>query len=243
MYIRDDGRRRPHGGDRRSPSSTPTTSPSASSRTSRSFTGARRASWPTSASSTCGSWKTAGIEVEDVAKRLMDYGFHAPTISLPVPGTMMIEPTESESQGRTRPLLRRDDRHPRGDARPSRTGRQTRENNPLKNAPHTAEAVTRTSGTSPTPASWPPFPPRGPARTSSGRPSAASTTSSATATSCAPARRSTTTPRERSATAPRRHDATERGHSSVALIRSLSGRGDVVASWRSLPSVSSRAEA
>ena len=43
-------------------------------------------------------WKTSGIEVEDVAKRLMDYGFHAPTISWPVPGTMMIEPTESESK-------------------------------------------------------------------------------------------------------------------------------------------------
>ena len=43
-------------------------------------------------------WKNFGIEVEDVAKRLMDYGFHAPTLSWPVPGTMMIEPTESESK-------------------------------------------------------------------------------------------------------------------------------------------------
>ena len=42
--------------------------------------------------------KTAGIEVEDVAKRLMDYGFHAPTMSFPVAGTLMIEPTESESK-------------------------------------------------------------------------------------------------------------------------------------------------
>ncbi len=41
---------------------------------------------------------TAGIEAEDVAKRLMDYGFHAPTMSWPVPGTLMIEPTESESK-------------------------------------------------------------------------------------------------------------------------------------------------
>ena len=49
----------------------------------------------------------AGIEVEDIAKRLMDYGFHAPTMSFPVAGTLMIEPTESESQGRARPLLRR----------------------------------------------------------------------------------------------------------------------------------------
>lgn len=43
---------------------------------------------------------TAGIEPEDVAKRLMDYGFHAPTMSWPVPGTLMIEPTESESKVR-----------------------------------------------------------------------------------------------------------------------------------------------
>lgn len=41
---------------------------------------------------------TAGIEPEDVAKRLMDYGFHAPTMSWPVPGTLMVEPTESESK-------------------------------------------------------------------------------------------------------------------------------------------------
>ncbi len=50
----------------------------------------------TNASSILRQWKSAGIEVEDVAKRLMDYGFHAPTISWPVAGTMMIEPTESE---------------------------------------------------------------------------------------------------------------------------------------------------
>ena len=43
-------------------------------------------------------WKSAGIEVEDVAKRLMDYGFHAPTVSFPVAGTLMVEPTESESK-------------------------------------------------------------------------------------------------------------------------------------------------
>ena len=42
--------------------------------------------------------ETAGVEVEDIAKRLMDYGFHAPTMSFPVPGTLMIEPTESESK-------------------------------------------------------------------------------------------------------------------------------------------------
>ena len=41
-------------------------------------------------------FKKAGVEVEDIAKRLMDYGFHAPTMSWPVPGTLMVEPTESE---------------------------------------------------------------------------------------------------------------------------------------------------
>jgi glycine dehydrogenase len=44
----------------------------------------------------CRSFKAAGVEVEDIAKRLMDYGFHAPTVSFPVAGTVMIEPTESE---------------------------------------------------------------------------------------------------------------------------------------------------
>ena len=44
--------------------------------------------------------KTAGIEVEDIAKSLMDYGFHAPTVSFPVPGTLMVEPTESEAKAR-----------------------------------------------------------------------------------------------------------------------------------------------
>ena len=42
--------------------------------------------------------EAAGVSVEDIAKRLIDYGFHAPTMSFPVPGTLMIEPTESESQ-------------------------------------------------------------------------------------------------------------------------------------------------
>jgi len=79
----------------------------------------------------------AGIEVDDVAKRLMDYGFHAPTVSWPVPGTMMIEPTESES-------LVELDRF--CDAMLSiaeevsqiAAGHLDRANNPLKNAPHTA---------------------------------------------------------------------------------------------------------
>ena len=87
------------------------------------------------------SWKqTAGVEVEDIAKRLMDYGFHAPTISFPVPGTMMIEPTESESKEE---LDRFCDAllaiH--GEMQRIASGEWPRDNNPLKCAPHTAAAV------------------------------------------------------------------------------------------------------
>jgi glycine dehydrogenase len=87
------------------------------------------------------SWKqSAGIEVEDIAKRLMDYGFHAPTISFPVPGTMMIEPTESESKGE---LDRFCDAliaiH--GEMQRVASGEWPHDNNPLKNAPHTAPVV------------------------------------------------------------------------------------------------------
>ena len=87
-------------------------------------------------------WKTrAGIEVEDIAKRLMDFGFHAPTMSWPVPGTLMVEPTESESQAELDRFC---------DAMITihaelcaiETGAQDRANNPLKNAPHTAALVT-----------------------------------------------------------------------------------------------------
>jgi glycine dehydrogenase len=86
-------------------------------------------------------WKQrAGIEVEDVAKRLMDYGFHAPTMSWPVPGTLMIEPTESESLDE---LDRFCDamRAIHGELAAVEDGRLDRADNPLKNAPHTAEAV------------------------------------------------------------------------------------------------------
>jgi len=84
--------------------------------------------------------KSAGIEVDDVAKRLMDYGFHAPTMSWPVPGTLMIEPTESESKYE---LDRFCDamislRH---EIRDIENGKSDREDNPLKNAPHTAVDV------------------------------------------------------------------------------------------------------
>jgi glycine dehydrogenase len=82
--------------------------------------------------------KTAGIEVEDVAKRLMDYGFHAPTMSWPVPGTMMIEPTESESKTE---LDRFCDAMISiyGEIRAIETGEADRQDNVLKRAPHTAQ--------------------------------------------------------------------------------------------------------
>ncbi|MFN0008498.1 MAG: aminomethyl-transferring glycine dehydrogenase, partial [Planctomycetota bacterium] len=84
--------------------------------------------------------KKAGIEVEDVAKRLMDYGFHAPTMSFPVAGTLMIEPTESESKGE---LDRFCDAMIaiRQEARAVERGEMDRLDNPLKNAPHTMEMV------------------------------------------------------------------------------------------------------
>ena len=82
--------------------------------------------------------KTAGVEVEDVAKRLMDYGFHAPTMSWPVPGTMMIEPTESESKAE---LDRFCDAMISiyGEIRAIETGEADREDNVLKRSPHTAQ--------------------------------------------------------------------------------------------------------
>jgi len=85
--------------------------------------------------------RDAGIDVDDIAKRLMDYGFHAPTVSWPVAGTVMVEPTESES-------LAELDRFAdalvaiREEIRAIETGSSDPENNPLKRAPHTLAAVT-----------------------------------------------------------------------------------------------------
>ena len=81
---------------------------------------------------------SAGVTVDDVAKRLIDCGFHAPTMSWPVAGTLMIEPTESETKAE---LDRFCDAMLaiRQEARDIEEGRMDRENNPLKNAPHTVE--------------------------------------------------------------------------------------------------------
>src|SRR5262249_4897454 len=84
---------------------------------------------------------SAGIEAEDVAKRLMDYGFHAPTMSFPVAGTLMVEPTESEDKAEL-------DRFCdaliaiREEIREVEEGRADRADNALKGAPHTAAEVT-----------------------------------------------------------------------------------------------------
>ena len=87
----------------------------------------------------CRPFKQKSIEVTDIAKRLMDYGFHAPTVSFPVAGTIMIEPTESES-------LNELDRF--CDAMISIRGEIDQisddiDNNILKNAPHTLNMVTK----------------------------------------------------------------------------------------------------
>lgn len=85
-------------------------------------------------------FKTYGIEVGDIAKRLMDYGFHAPTVSFPVAGTLMIEPTESESKEEL-------DRFAEAlinikyEIDEIANGKADKENNVLKNAPHTEQLV------------------------------------------------------------------------------------------------------
>jgi glycine dehydrogenase len=89
----------------------------------------------------CRSFKALGIEVTDIAKRLMDYGFHAPTVSFPVAGTVMIEPTESEPKHE---LDRFCDAMIaiRTEISEVENGKLDPVDNPLKNAPHTAAVVT-----------------------------------------------------------------------------------------------------
>lgn len=89
---------------------------------------------------TRGVKETAGITVDDIAKRLMDFGFHAPTMSFPVPGTLMVEPTESE------PIEELDRfitamKTIRAEIRAVEQGTADKEDNPLKHAPHTAQVV------------------------------------------------------------------------------------------------------
>jgi glycine dehydrogenase len=85
--------------------------------------------------------ETSGITAEDVAKRLIDYGFHAPTLSFPVAGTLMVEPTESESKAELDRFIAAMIAI-REEIRAVEEGRMDRDDNPLKNAPHTAAMVT-----------------------------------------------------------------------------------------------------
>ncbi len=89
-----------------------------------------------------------GVTVDDVAKRLVDYGFHAPTMSFPVPGTLMVEPTESEDKAE---LDRFVDamRHIKAEALAVAAGVWPADDNPLVGAPHTARSVTATDWTHP----------------------------------------------------------------------------------------------
>jgi glycine dehydrogenase len=84
--------------------------------------------------------KSADITEEDVAKRLMDFGFHAPTMSWPVPGTMMVEPTECESKAELDRFVKAMITI-REEISNIESGEMDKEDNPLKNAPHTAQMV------------------------------------------------------------------------------------------------------
>ena len=84
--------------------------------------------------------ESTGIEAEDVAKRLMDYGFHAPTVSFPVAGTLMVEPTESEPKEELDRFIAAMIAI-RKEIQAIADGNYSREDNPLKNAPHTATVV------------------------------------------------------------------------------------------------------
>ena len=187
-------------GDRRSRSSTPTTSPRGSPTTTRCSTrgqhGLRRPRVHPRLPRR--SRTRPASTAEDIAKRLMDYGFHAPTMSFPVAGTLMIEPTESERKAELdrfcdAMIAIRDEI-----ARDRAPALADRDDNPLKNAPHTADRAAAATGphaysreTGRLPAA------PGCARPSTGRRSAGSTTSTATATWSAPARRSRATRRRR----------------------------------------------
>jgi glycine dehydrogenase len=96
----------------------------------------------------CRDFKKSGVEVEDIAKRLMDYGFHAPTVSFPVAGTIMIEPTESEPKAEmdrfVEALI-----EIRNEIREVEEGIADKENNVLKHAPHTASIITADEWTRP----------------------------------------------------------------------------------------------
>ena len=140
--------------------------------------------------------EATGVTVDDVAKRLIDFGFHAPTMSFPVSGTLMIEPTESESKSEL-------DRFCeamiaiREEIRAIETGAMDAKDNPLRNAPHTANVLVE-EWNHPYSRSRPRFRLPRCAMRSIGRRSGVLTTSMAIAISSAPARRYPSTRRRRS---------------------------------------------
>jgi glycine dehydrogenase len=92
--------------------------------------------------------KTSGVDVNDVAKRLMDFGFHAPTMSWPVAGTLMVEPTESESKPELDRFIEAMIQI-HAESMMIENKQIDPENNPLKNAPHTAQTLMKTEWTAP----------------------------------------------------------------------------------------------
>ena len=137
--------------------------------------------------------EATGVTVDDVAKRLIDYGFHAPTMSFPVAGTLMVEPTESEDLAEIERFIEAMIAI-KAEAVAVAAGEWPADDNPLVNAPHTARRSSRASGTTRTRARtrctrctrW--------CAPSTGRRCAGSTRPTATATWCAPARRSRRSP-------------------------------------------------
>ena len=158
--------------------------------------------------------EASGVGVDDVAKRLVDYGFHAPTMSFPVAETLMIEPTESESK-------RELDRFCaaliaiRREIADIEEGRADPADNLLRNAPHTHHLLLEQTWPKPYSKEQAFFPSPACGRTSTGRRSRASTTSTATGTSPAPVRRWTPTGMPRSSGSERR--VTESPHPEKAI--------------------------
>ena len=181
---------------------------------------------------------TSGVTVDDIAKRLIDFGFHAPTMSFPVPGTLMIEPTESESKARDRPLLRRHDRDPAGDRRDRGRPLEGRGLAAASCAAYRARHRRRRAGTAPTAASRAASRPAARAPTSTGARSAASTMSMATAIWCARARRWRITRRRRSKVRGRatlsRHGFTSAGfqRQRLSLVRCVPPHQRSMGLWR-----------
>ncbi len=138
--------------------------------------------------------KSTGVTVDDVAKRLADYGFHAPTMSFPVAGTLMVEPTESESLTEVDAFCEAMIAI-RGEIDRVGAGEWSVDDNPLRGAPHTAECLLVRTGITRTPGKRPRIRWGRRSGPRCGRRCAASTAPTATATWSARARRSRRSPK------------------------------------------------